>query len=149
VQDAFNATILVSQAAWAAVYLELGAKILPCKADKTPLIAGGVHGASSDPAQIRAWWAQWPYAEIGIAIPDSIVVVDLDCKRGLDGLRDFRALGARGPLETETPIASTPSAGLHLYYACPEGIAFCNKVRINGYAIDVRAIGGYVHRART
>jgi hypothetical protein len=143
VQASNNPNPPISQAAWALAYINLGAAVLPCSANKTPLIAGGVHRASRDPAQIQAWWAQWPYAEIGIAVANSVVVVDLDCKRGCDGLKDFRGLEDKDPLEIETPIASTPTAGLHVYYRAGEH-AFRNKVKVNGFAIDVRAVGGYV-----
>ena len=46
--------------------------------------------APTDGATIRKWWDATPYADPAWAVPADIVVVDLDCKHGANGLRDFR-----------------------------------------------------------
>jgi hypothetical protein len=33
---------------------------------KHPRTPGGHHAATSNPDQVRAWWALWPHANIGI-----------------------------------------------------------------------------------
>jgi Bifunctional DNA primase/polymerase, N-terminal/Primase C terminal 1 (PriCT-1) len=45
---------------------------------KHPRTRNGLTGASTDPDQIRAWWEMWPTANVGVAIPDGYVVVDID-----------------------------------------------------------------------
>lgn len=45
---------------------------------KHPRTTNGLSGASTDPEQIRTWWAMWPDANVGMAIPDGYVVVDVD-----------------------------------------------------------------------
>jgi hypothetical protein len=129
---------------WALAYAALGARVFPCRADKTPLTPRGCKDASSDPAIIQAWWARWPYADIGLAVANSFVVVDIDRKAGLgDGYNDFLELEGREASSVPTPTATTPSGGLHLYYRT-SGAKYRNVVRVNGFAVDVRSVGGYV-----
>ena len=40
---------------------------------KHPRTRGGVHDATTDAAIIRAWWTQWPDANIGIALPANVI----------------------------------------------------------------------------
>jgi hypothetical protein len=89
------------------------------------------------------WAARWPYFEIGLAVSNAFVVVDLDRKRGCDGFKDFRQLEGCDPCDVETPIATTPSGGLHLYYAA-DGLTFRNSVKKIGPGVDIRADGLYV-----
>jgi len=94
--------------------------VFPVGANKLPLIKRGKGwgAATSDPGQIRAWWKRWPHAEIAWAIPENIVVVDLDRnhKGGGDGLTEFARLEGRDPMAIDTPIARTASGGLHLIF---------------------------------
>jgi putative DNA primase/helicase len=63
-------------------------------AAKHPWFSGGFHGASRDPAQITAWFAQHPDANIGIrtGAESGIVVIDIDPgKGGADNLRALEA----------------------------------------------------------
>jgi Bifunctional DNA primase/polymerase, N-terminal len=128
---------------WALAYAAAGMEIFPSKADKKPLTEHGVKDATTDPAQIRAWWARWPHAEIGWAVPAGVVVVDLDRKAGADGLKDFFDHEGVEADAVETPIAVTPSGGLHLAFAA-KGATYGNGVRVNGSPIDLRSDGGYV-----
>ena len=50
-----------------------GLAVFPCKANGKPVIrkedgGNGFKDATTDPDQIRAWWKQWPHAEIGWAV---------------------------------------------------------------------------------
>ena len=48
-------------------------------AGKHPRTGHGHRDASTDPQQIRRWWAMWPDANIGIASGESgLVVIDVD-----------------------------------------------------------------------
>ena len=66
------------------------------------------------PAQIEAWWAEHPDANIGV-LCDDMIVVDVDVKRGKQGVESFKKLG----LPNDTLIVKTPSGGLHFYYRGP------------------------------
>jgi Bifunctional DNA primase/polymerase, N-terminal len=97
---------------------------------KRPLIAGGVHAASRDPAIIEQWWRRWPHASIGVACgaASGIVVIDIDSPAEVPEL-----------LNLTTLCASTPSGGRHLYCRYVEGIR--NRVFDWG---EVRSTGLYV-----
>ncbi len=47
-------------------------------AGKHPRTPHGFKDATTDTAQITAWWSRWPKANIGIATGDGIAVVDVD-----------------------------------------------------------------------
>jgi hypothetical protein len=107
-------------------------------AKKPPLLVGWQHEATTDEAQIRAWWAQWPEANVGIHC-DGLLVIDVDPKKGgYESLKDLESqLQLDATLEVETP-----SGGCHIYYRCSERIR--NGVDVLGPGLDVRATGGYV-----
>ena len=92
-------------------YAGRGWAVLPCK-DKAPLVRGGVHSATRDPATIGRWWCRWPQAEIAIACgaPSGVVVIDIDVPAEVPELLDLQTLAA-----------STPSGGRHLYFQHPGG----------------------------
>jgi hypothetical protein len=124
-------------------YVDLGARVFPCKADKSPLTRHGLKDASSDPAVILAWWSHWPHADIGLAVSSSFIVIDVDRKRNQNGFKDFLELEGREAFDVRTPIASTVSGGAHIFYRA-DGRQYRNGVQIGGASIDLRAPGGYV-----
>jgi putative DNA primase/helicase len=127
----------------AITYVDAGLAVFPVRADKTPLTPHGLKNATRDLASIAAWWRLHPYADIGWAIPATVVVIDIDRKAGQDGYRDFERL-TNIPVDAfETPQATTPSGGRHL--VCKTDRArYRNGVRVADTGIDVRATGGYV-----
>jgi hypothetical protein len=51
----------------ALAYADKGLPVFPCNAsNKRPLTEHGFEDATSDPEQIRLWWARWPNAMIGM-----------------------------------------------------------------------------------
>jgi Bifunctional DNA primase/polymerase, N-terminal len=81
---------------------------------------------SRDPDQIKAWWGAAPDSNIGIVTavsPQSpVLIIDVDTKPGKpNGWGSISDLVKEyGPLP-ETTRVITPSGGMHLYYAMPEG----------------------------
>jgi Bifunctional DNA primase/polymerase, N-terminal len=128
---------------WALFYARAGMAVFPVNANKEPLTEHGFKDATTSEAIIRAWWTRYPYAEPAWAVPAEIVVVDLDCKRGDDGLRDFTEHVGVHPDNVTTPQASSPTGGRHLVFATL-GVAYSNTTRLNGAAIDLRTAGGYI-----
>jgi hypothetical protein len=128
--------------AWAQAYAEYGLAIFPVKADKTPLVAGGLKSATRDPAVIEGWWRRWRYADPAWAVPSSVAAADIDVKHAKNGYRDFERLDGRDARDVTTPSASTPSGGMQLLYAAAK--PYRNRVAIEGTGIDVRTEGGYV-----
>ena len=68
-------------------YAEQGKHVFPCyPATKIPMTENGFKDATTDPVQIKKWWAENPEANIGLRTgstgekpnPDDIWVLDLD-----------------------------------------------------------------------
>jgi len=130
--------------AWALSYAAYGLAIFPCAANKRPLTQSGFKNASTDSKVIEGWWSRWPYAEPAWALPFNVIVADLDEKDRKHGVADFKRLEGRDPRDVDTPMATTPSGGLQLFYAGETGKTYQNKVAIDGTGIDTRSAGGYV-----
>lgn len=114
---------------------------------KHPRLANGLKGASTDEATIRAWWARWPDANVGILTgPESgVVVVDVDSRHGGDiTLASLESANSALPPTPE----STTGAGRHKLFRHP-GRPIRNKVGIktpsSGQSgLDLRGDGGYI-----
>lgn len=115
-----------------------------CKSPgKHPRVKNGVLAASDDPLQVRAWWGQWPGANIGIATgkPSGMWVLDLDGDAGIDSLHTLEDANAVLPA---TWTVRTGGGGLHYYFALSVGEDIGNSSNRVAHKIDVRGTGGYV-----
>lgn len=123
-------------------YATRGYPVFPVRGDKRPLVKWG-EAATTDAAQIRAWWARWPLAMIGMptGARSGIDVLDVDRKGGVDGLANLRALGI-DPFQLSPIVAETPSGGLHFYMA--HGGPLKNSAGLLAEGVDVRGDGGMV-----
>ncbi len=118
-------------------YAAKGWAVLPLRPNgKEPLVEGGVHAATTDPATIREWWARHPNANIGIALgrASGIVVLDVDDR---DALRDL--IEQHGPLP-DTPTVVT-ARGAHYYFQCPPGGLRTRRI---APGVELRGDGSYV-----
>lgn len=119
----------------ALAYASLDWRVMPCRG-KVPLTEHGVHDATTEAETIRAWWTQWPDANIGIACGGGLVVLDVDPRHGGDAsLRELEH--EHGEIITLT--ARTGGGGLHLYMRgeLPQRVGFRP-------GLDLKASGGYV-----
>jgi hypothetical protein len=119
-----NNTVSKSERLDAALeYAREGWPVLPLRG-KIPLTTHGVKDATTDEAQIIAWWTRWPDANIGLATGkiSGQVVLDVDVKNGKRGDESLRLLEEEyGPLP-KTLKSVTASGGWHLVYRlsdCP------------------------------
>lgn len=146
---------------FALVYARRGWPVFPCNPKtKRPLVkgaeagAGGVKLATTDAAQIEAWWKKWPKAMVGLATGAAAGVFVIDIDAGTDEktgevyeARDLlRRLEAElGDALPETWRVKTPRGGWHLYFRHP-GEPVGNRAGLlgKGSRIDVRGDGGYV-----
>lgn len=106
---------------------------------KHPRLRNGVHGASSDPGTVTAWWTQWPDANWGVATgaASGFFVIDVDAKN--DGFASIADLDLPQTLEV-----LTGGGGKHYYYAMPkDGESVRNSVGWRP-GVDIRGDGGYV-----
>ena len=129
-------------------YAAAGWPVFPCTPDgtpapdhKAPLTRSGFKDATTDPGQIRAWWARWPAANVAVATgapgPD---VLDVDNHDDGNGFGAFNRLKRAGMLTGACALVTTRSGGLHAYYAGtgqPCG-------RLPALHLDFKATGGYV-----
>lgn len=123
----------------AALYASWGWPVFPLRpGGKAPLTRHGFKDASTDPAQVAAWWKDNPTANIGLPTGGRFDVVDVDTPIGMTrswaGLRDSAAMpDVHG-------VVTTASGGLHAYIT-PTGGGNLAGLRPG---IDYRGVGGYV-----
>ena len=96
------------------------------------LITAGLHQATTDPDQVRRWWATWPEANVGLRTGVVVDVCDVDSPMGL------RLLSVL--IDDAVPTVRTGSGGLHLYFAATGAP---NRVRVLP-GVDWRGKDGYV-----
>lgn len=96
-------------------YARRGFAVFPCEpGGKKPLTAHGFQDASDDLERVRAWWQEHPTANVGIAIPEGVMVLDVDVKSGgPDSLQELE--GEHTPLP-RTRTARTAGGGFHYWY---------------------------------
>lgn len=120
-----------------------GLRVFPCKG-KIPITPHGCKDASSDPAQIAAWWGNGQNHNIGIATGNGLVVldVDIDHERGKYGDETLADLERQYGKLPDTWTCLTGSGGLHYYFACDDPALTVAA----GFApgLDYRGTGGYV-----
>lgn len=128
-------------------YIKMGLAVFPLEErGKKPRTKNGCKDATTDAAQVKAWWQQWPNANIGIATgkkSGGIFVIDLDIdeNKGLDGyhaLQDWERENGSFP---DSWMSITGRGGYHLYFKSDTEIK--NRAGIID-GIDVRGEGGYV-----
>lgn len=123
---------------------------------KTPLVRWRNHPAAmpDNPAEARALFeemiAQHRQVMIGIALPHSVVVLDIDHRpeKGWNATCIRDELLTRFGVHTETPEALTPSGGRHIWLELPPGAEARNWTsahsRFPVEGVDIRTDGGFI-----
>lgn len=99
----------------ALAYAARGWHVFPLlERDKRPRFIGAYKRATTDAAQIRRWWRQWPLANIGLATgaASGIWVLDVDGEAGEQSYVELVRPHGGAP---ETRMVAT-SKGYHLYW---------------------------------
>ena len=118
----------------------LGIPVLPLKPrDKVPVIKDWVHNASTEPEQIRKWWAVNPERNVG-GLMGEVVCLDFDVDDGgaydsREWLRDWEAENGALP---ETATAVTGRGGTHLFYRVDRPVTKSENGELH---IDIRGLG--------
>src|SRR5262245_6883751 len=120
----------------------------PCsQRDQKPMTEHGFYDATTDEAQIRAWWAKWPNAMIGAPTgPASgmwVLDTDLDPSENKDGEAELTKLVARYGSLSKTLTSTTPRGGRHRFFTWPINVDIRCTTGVIAKGIDVRAKGGY------
>ena len=114
-------------------YAEEGVRLFPIAENrKTPATPHGFKDATSDKAQIEAWWLETPQANIGFEPwSKGLLVVDIDPGADLTGLE-----------LPHTHTVRTPRGGEHRYYTVSEPFGpSASKLSPN---VDIRCESSYV-----
>lgn len=117
-------------------YVELDWPVLPCYPQaKRPMTAKGYLDASLDVEQVKAWWTATPDANVAIAIPEGVVIVDVDDPEALERLR-------HSDRELPATITSETARGAHYWYRHTTGPDVAAAIQLDG--VDLKCRGGYV-----
>jgi hypothetical protein len=122
--------------------------VLPCTARKAPIkIEGffehGVASATTDAAVITKVWTEYRAADIGLALPPGVLVVDVDVAKGKQGRDDFIRLFGCPPEEMATAVSTTARGGWHVYFRFVPSLQLVQTTITS--SLDVRIGGlGYV-----
>jgi hypothetical protein len=123
-------------------YAHAGRPVFPVKLDRTPLTPHGFKDATTDEAQVRAWWRKHPAASVGLptGATTNLVVLDEDPRHG--GTESLEQLVKEHVPLPEGPIVRTGGGGRHFYFSHPGGTV----PSVVGFrpGLDLRADGGYV-----
>lgn len=126
-----------------------GFHIFPVKTGQKapPLIKDFPTCATRDEAQLQAWWAKWPAANIGISTSrfgdsEALLVVDIDVKGQKDGEAAYVAMVRGGIHGPDTYVQHTPTGGRHIVYRVHDAVE--QSVEKIGKGLDIRSKGGYI-----
>jgi hypothetical protein len=128
----------------ALAYTRNGLRVFPC-IGKTPAIASkdggrGFHDATTDEAQIRAWWKRWPSANIGLPMGQRDWFA-FDVER--EGIATRERLEAEhGPFPF-TLRSATGGGGEHWIFVAPNAGEIVNRSKVAA-GCDTRTLGGYI-----
>jgi len=114
----------------------------PNNRGKHPKTTRGVKDATTDEATIRRWFEK-KRANLGLGVPDGMIVVDHDPRNGGD--ESSEAIVKVHGEWPDTRTVATGGGGLHRYYRVPEGLAFPANLNGQGWpGVDIKQLGGYV-----
>ena len=93
--------------------------------------------ATSNLDLISAWWKHWPAANIGVAVPDGFVVVDIDSTEARDALKaaGHRALHREGVAQSGWVLLDYGDVVVHVFL--PETRTFYALDRLWGDAPEL------------
>ena len=122
-------------------YQKLGLSVIPiAPEDKRPLLPWEEYQTrTATEEEIRAWWAKWAEANVGVVtgVISGLVVIDLDSIEAKDKLKAL----LNGYDVSAVPRSRT-GKGWHLFFKHP-GALIPNRAGIIS-GLDVRGDGGYV-----
>ena len=107
--------------------------LAPC--GKSPLTQNGYKDATLNLNRVEQWWRKHPQANIGLAVPEGLFVVDIDSPGALYQLNAL-------DLVLPSTVTATTGRGRHLWYSTA-GVRVGNTVNLFE-GIDIRGVGGYV-----
>lgn len=128
----------------ALAYARAGLPVFPCRG-KLPCIKDWPNQATTDEAQVRAWFDVKPAPNIGIVTGSrsGLWVVDVDGEEGEASWHDL--IAANGGWGAMPDVLSVKTAkGWHYWFRWPDGGGIRNSAGALGEGVDVRGDGGFV-----
>ncbi|MFR2381815.1 bifunctional DNA primase/polymerase [Thomasclavelia spiroformis] len=124
----------------ALIYAQNNFKIFPLKVNSKneQVLKSWKEEATNDINQVTKWWLTNTQYNIGLKTGSGLIVIDIDCKNGKNGLEQIKPFLADFP---KTRIAKTCHGGYHFYYKVDREVK--NYVNLLD-GVDVRGDGGYV-----
>jgi hypothetical protein len=125
-------------------YVHQGWPIFPLQGKQPLKGSAGFKDATTSTAAVYDWWTHNPAYNIGLGIPDWMIVIDVDPRNG--GLAAIEKLQQDyGWLpQTRCAVSGRGDGGLHYYYLRPD-IPLVGNLNRAGYAgIDIKKQPGYV-----
>lgn len=124
----------------ALIYAQNNFKIFPLKVNSKSeqVLKLWKEEATNDINQVTKWWLNNSQYNIGLKTGSGLIVIDIDCKNGKNGLEQIKPFLADFP---KTRIAKTCHGGYHFYYKVDREVR--NYVNLLD-GVDVRGDGGYV-----
>lgn len=127
-------------------YARAGIPVFPCKPTKAPLTENGFQDATTDPAQIKAWWNTVPQALIGMPCgpASGYDVLDVDMHGEQDGKAALAAIEAEYGELPETVQQTTANDGVHYLFKHQPGLTsgYLNREKYPG--VEIRTEGAYI-----
>lgn len=123
-------------------YADRGWSVFCCKpGEKVPDTLHGFKDATTDHDRIARWWRERADRNLAIATgAPGIDVLDIDVRPERSGYSAFHRLATAGLLAGYTRVVSTPSGGMHVYFAGSDQAAGSVPTAL----VDFKAVGGYV-----
>ncbi len=90
---------------------------------------------------VESWLNKNHHINFGVFTPPTMLIIDVDIKKGALGLESMSALESEHGVLPETRRVETPSGGYHLYFTVPAG-SLTSRNNISA-GIDIRCAGGY------
>jgi hypothetical protein len=112
---------------------------------KQPLVKFWQKAATTDPAQITAWFETYSDAVPGIELGRAnLIVIDADRHGGPDGVAALDGLAAQHGGLPVGPATNTAGGGIHRIFRQPNGQPLGNSRGALPMGIDVRGKGGWI-----
>lgn len=120
--------------------------VFPCvPGGKRPLTSHGFKDASTNVADVAAWWTRWPDANIAIptGARSGVDVVDVDVHPAGSGFQSFEHARQADLVTGWSWLVRTPSGGVHAYFPVDAGREQ-RSWQMPTQHIDFRGDGGYI-----
>lgn len=126
-------------------YAELGWHVFPVNKDKKPLTVNGFKDATVDQNAIRAFWANHPEANIGVATGSisGIIVLDVDPSENNVEEVLWELVKLKGSFP-QSVAAKSGGGGYHFYFRHPQKHVPSTTKLFGLVGIDIRSDGGYI-----